>query len=185
VGRGLLVGVIVVAGVVAGCGHTDRGAASSATLSPSGGAPAVTTTSTRPTSTRPVASGTRAANAVRSACGKSLPPVVVQGVPGAAATYTAHFAFGSNCQWHTDDLTRRALAVAVTVMPYRNYQRLQPMLAGHTSVAGYQAVRGHVEGGCTVLVDVDDVALDVELTGVADAGCQTTTTLAGQILVGR
>jgi hypothetical protein len=172
--------VIICTGVLAGCGHADPGAASAPTSSPSGGAPVATTTPAGP-----VATSTRAADAVRSACGKPVPPVVAQGVPGAAAAYTAHFAFGSHCQWHTDDVTRRALAIAVTVMPYRNYERLQPVLADHTSVAGYQAVRGHVDGSCTVLVNVDNVALDVELTGVTDADCQITTTLAGQILAAK
>jgi hypothetical protein len=123
-------------------------------------------------------------NEVHAACGKAVPGVIVATIPAATPTYTAHYALGSSCQWHTDDLSHRALAVAVTTVPYTGWRRMQSTLTDQITVSGRPAVRGHAEGACTVLVDVSDVALEVDLTGVPDPTCQTTTELAGQILAG-
>jgi hypothetical protein len=121
---------------------------------------------------------------VHAACGKQVPAGIVAAIPDAMPTYTQHYALGSSCQWHTDDISRRVLAVAVTTVPYVGWRRMQSMLTDQTTVSGRPAVRGHVDGACTVLVDVDGVALEVDLFGVSDPTCQTTTKLAGQILAG-
>jgi hypothetical protein len=170
VGRaGVVVGVAVLAAAVAACGHSS-----------SAGAPSRPSVESA-TAVAP-ASATGLVGMVRAACGHRVPDAIATAIPAATPTFTAHYALGSSCQWHTDDLAHRAVAVAVTTVPYSGWQRMQSALTDQTTVAGHAAVRGQQQGSCTVLVDVNGVALEVDLTGVADPGCQTTTRLAGQIL---
>jgi len=124
-----------------------------------------------------------AARAVQESCSKQVPAPIIAVMPGAAATYVAHYALGSNCQWHTNDFSHRIIAYAITAIPYRNWQGLQEQFTDHITVAGYAAVRGHSHGSCVILVNVQNVAMEVDLTGIADPNCQTTTSLAEHILV--
>jgi hypothetical protein len=104
-------------------------------------------------------------------------------IPGATAVYVPKYAFGSDCQWSSADYSHRVIAYAITAMPYGNWQKMQA-LTGQATVSGYAAVRGQTDGNCVVLVDVHNVAFEVDLRGIGDPTCQTTTTLAGQLLAG-
>jgi hypothetical protein len=97
--------------------------------------------------------------------------------------YVPKYAFGSDCQWSSADYSHRVIAYAITAMPYANWQRMQA-LSDQTTVAGYSAVRGQADGSCVVVADVHNVALEVDLRGISDPMCQTTTTLAGHLLAG-
>jgi hypothetical protein len=110
-----------------------------------------------------------------------VPSTITAVIPGATAVYVPKYALGSDCQWSSADYSRRIIVYAITAMPYRNWQSMQE-LTDQTTVAGYPAVRGHTDGNCVVLVNVQNVALEVDLKGVADPTCQTTTTLAGHVL---
>ena len=104
-------------------------------------------------------------------------------IPGATAVYVPKYTFGSDCQWSSADYSRRVIAYAITAMPFGNWQKMQA-LSGQATVAGYAAVRGQTDGNCVVVVDVHNVAFEVDLRGIGDPACQTTTTLAGHLLGG-
>jgi hypothetical protein len=112
-----------------------------------------------------------------------VPSAVTAVIPGATAVYVPKYALGSDCQWSSEDYSRRVIAYAITSMPYGNWQRMQA-LSGQATVAGYTAARGQTDGSCVVLVDVQNVALEVDLRGIGDPTCQTTTTLAEHLLAG-
>jgi hypothetical protein len=172
VGRPVLAGVILAVVCLSACGRDSRTDTTSQVQQP-----------TATASQSPASTGSQVvAKAVQASCGNRVPSLITTTIPGASATYTPHYAVGSTCQWHTNDISRRVLAVAVTTVPYSGWQRMQPTLTEHTTVAGHPAVRGHILTSCVVLVDVEGSTLDVELTGVSDPSCDTTTDLAGQIL---
>ncbi|HEX3778725.1 MAG TPA: DUF3558 family protein [Pseudonocardiaceae bacterium] len=159
--------------LLAGCGHTT------AAGEPTPVGPA---TSLQP----PAASaGTNslAARVVKASCGTQVPAAVTAVVPGATAVYVPKYALGSDCQWSSADYAHRVIAYAITSMPYGNWQKMQA-LTGQTTVAGYAAVRGQTDGNCVILVNVHNVAFEVDLRGIGDPTCQTTTTLAGHLLAG-
>lgn len=169
----VLAGVTLLAVFATACGHSD-GTGTSPTAGNGAGGPTTVSAAAQAT----------VVDAVHAACGKQVPVGIVAAIPGATPTYTPHYALGSSCQWHTDDISRRVLAVAVTTVPYIGWRRMQSTLTDQATVTGRPAVRGQVDGACTVLVDVDGVALEVDLFGVSDPTCKTTTALAGQILAG-
>jgi len=122
-----------------------------------------------------------AADTVKAACGKQVPAAVTAVIPDATAVYVPKYALGSDCQWSSEDYSHRVIAYAISSMPYRNWAGMQG-LSGQATVAGYPAVRGQSDGNCVVLVNVHNVAFEVDLKGIADPTCQTTTTLAGHVL---
>jgi hypothetical protein len=87
-----------------------------------------------------------------------------------------------HCSWFSDKALGFATAIAITAMPYENWRRMQPQLTEQSSVLGYSLVRGRIKGSCVVLVNVHDVALDVELEDLPDPNCTTTTKLAESVL---
>ena len=124
-----------------------------------------------------------AARTVKASCGAQVPAAVTTVIPGATRIYVPKNALGSNCQWSSADYSHRIIAYAITSMPYRNWQSMQG-LSGETTVAGYPAVSGQADGSCVVLVNIHDVAFEVDLRGIADPTCQTATTLAARLLAG-
>jgi hypothetical protein len=139
------------------------------------------TTSTAVTTSTPAPADALAARAVKASCASEVPSAVSAVISDAKAVYVPKYALGSDCQWSSADYSRRIIAYAVTAMPYRNWAGMQG-LTEKTTVSGYEAVRGHIDGNCVVLVDVQNVTLEVDLSGVGDPTCQTTTTLAEHVL---
>ena len=172
-GKSFLAGVAVATMVVlAGCGNAT-GSGHAPTTGP--------VTSPGLSTSTPAPTDSIVARAVKASCGSEVPSAVTAVIPGATAVYVPKYAMGSNCQWSSADYSHRIIAYAITAMPYRNWQSMQG-LTDQTTVAGYPAVRGHTDGACVVLVNVQNFALEVDLRGVADPTCQTTTNLAEHVL---
>ena len=146
---------------------------------PPNSAPAGTST-TKPTST--TGHGGVASAMVRRICAGPAPAVVTSVIDAPTPTYKS-YAFGPSCVWYptTGAQAASALARAITADSYDTWQHANPV-TDKITVASYSAVRGTLHGGCVVLVDVDQVALDVELTGVTDPGCAATTALATAVV---
>lgn len=139
-------------------------------------------------STSSSANPTKVAAIVRQACSTTSPSIVTNAIPNAQPSYKPSNPVGPSCAWLAidDTVTRHALAQAVTSGSFDNWVRLYPhSLDEHTTVAGYPAVRGIVAKGCTVIVNVEGNALEVDLVGVPDPGCATTTRLTVALLGSR
>lgn len=172
-GKQVLAGVALVVGILlTGCGHPTSAGQPMSTKPP---------TSLQPTSTGSAGPTALAAGVVKTSCGTSVPSAVTAVIPGATAVYVPKNALGSNCQWSSADYSHRVIAYAITAMPYANWQKMQA-LSGQTTVAGYAAMRGQTDGNCVVVVDVHNTAFEVDLRGIGDPTCQTTTTLAEHLL---
>lgn len=174
-GRQVLAGVtLAVTALLAGCGQTSSTGPTT---------PGTPSTAAPSTSVAAAGANSLAARTVKAACGTPVPAAVTTVIPGATSIYVAKNALGSNCQWSSADYAHRIIAYAITSMPYRNWQSMQ-RLSGETQVSGYPAVRGQADGGCVIVVNVQNVAFEIDLRGIADPTCQTTTTLATRLLTG-
>lgn len=174
-GKSILAGVaLAVTALLAGCGHAGS----------EGGQPPTGPSRTQQlTTTESAGANSLASRVVKTSCGTQVPPAVAAVIPGATAIYVPKYALGSDCQWSSADYSRRVIAYAITSMPYDNWQKMQALTAT-TTIAGYTSVHGQADGSCVVLVDVQNVAFEVDLRGISDPMCQTTTTLAGHLLTG-
>lgn len=132
---------------------------------------------------------TAVAGMVRRACAGAPPKAVSAAIPGATGSFTPTDKDGVSCSWIAADATtaRHVLALAVTNDSFDNWLHLYPgaTMTGHTSVAGYAAVSGPAADGCTILVNVEGKALEIDLSGVPDPSCAATTQVAGQLVATR
>lgn len=153
------------------------------------GAPAVVAPSPTPSTdpSPPAASSpARIARAidtvVRDAC-RTTPGEVKQLIPGAQPELQADAPLGTTCVWRKEgDTSVYVVVVAVYSSSYHQYEWTLPGPKAVVDLPGGIGVTTDQLRYCTVVIDVDTRAMDVQVHGAKEIGCGQARLIAAEVL---
>ncbi len=150
--------------------------------------PTVITPSPPPAATTSPARITREVDVlVQLACEKA-PEQVKRLIPGAESTFDAGALRGTTCIWRRKGDGEKDVHVtllAVRPMDYRQYDLTLPGPKPVVELPGASGVTTDQLDWCTVVLDVDARALDVQVHGLKEPGCTQARAIAEQLVAAR